>query len=808
MVDLNGYKTEDEAKKFKISFQKMKESVRRFFNWLLTSKLYFKYETRQSNAWGLECLGLINEDYISEQKMLAFLSDKTNIRSSYLKFLDLPTFVKEKAFTNSYDAYGDLIWGNKFYIDYCLGKFDELASVENEFCLNIKKTFSSFEIDHNFLGFEKMFWFVCSCSSSSIKEAKLDTIPNVSLNDQISTYVSIKDCIDWTKQKYLRNGINLVSIAFLSDGDRDIIESQQKKSITNTHPGIYGLAEQLDMLFSTLNDYDSSGYYKFFAQSVKQIKYEQPKTVVVPISKNKTKEVELVKAPTSNVVNPNSVIQNSNISISLLKDNKLSTVQTPQKLTAGNNSFVSRVNTGNSNVIVNNEINSIFSEIGKVNLREKIRNVFKYFIDNNLCFMYTSSAYGNDNFFQGITNNTSVNEDINLLQIVRSDKKNCIVVMSYNEMIERRVKNYKGVENKYDRIWGTPFYIKKIFNRFDEWANVSDTTILYGLNVPLTIDYFHVERNIKSIQIFYWQMLACSSGNVSLKKYTNNYYISIPSTFDSVSTKNCIKYAEMQMNKDGIEISWTNELDELEKKLLNPSYIIVKENMDRIVSYSEMLDFADLLQNEIDLEQKKLASESFVKKSIMETAQDNDTDNSDKKHQFWIGNAPFCGAKDEECSTFGFYKAVPESEITEEDRKTYGASCWSGKKVLCRWDKESAKNDVTANLLDKWNGDPDRYEIKWFGTGPFCNGTVNDCLKEGFLPIKSSTFGDGANCATGSKMMGMKPKFVSDEYTKLFKSLQSTLLQLSVQEGITDEKLKQTIMDSVQLGIKAVGKLL
>jgi len=95
----------------------------------------------------------------------------------------------------------------------------------------------------------------------------------------------------------------------------------------------------------------------------------------------------------------------------------------------------------------------------------------------------------------------------------------------------------------------------------------------------------------------------------------------------------------------------------------------------------------------------------------------------------WVGTAPFCGASAEGCSSIGY-------DFWLNNNFGDGAACATGHKVLC----VSVPKSEFKRVL-------------WFGTGPYCSATPEDCTEDQMEFIAYGTAGDGPECASGKKVL-------------------------------------------------------
>ena len=180
----------------------------------------------------------------------------------------------------------------------------------------------------------------------------------------------------------------------------------------------------------------------------------------------------------------------------------------------------------------------------------------------------------------------------------------------------------------------------------------------------------------------------------------------------------------------------------------------------------------------------------------------NDPIHYEEKHQFWVGSAPFCAAKPEDCRLRGgdFYRAVREKDITDEDRLTYGSGCWSGNKVLCRLDHDAI---ARSGVFQKFGIDPNsgNFSLKWFGTAPSCDGSPCDAILEGYVPVLSDAWGDGAKCVTGQKFLGIRPNKMQKLDEDYINSMRQKCTELDINNR---EKWNAIVKDIFDTGSKII----
>lgn len=179
--------------------------------------------------------------------------------------------------------------------------------------------------------------------------------------------------------------------------------------------------------------------------------------------------------------------------------------------------------------------------------------------------------------------------------------------------------------------------------------------------------------------------------------------------------------------------------------------------------------------------------------TILETIK---KDHKIKKEQFWHGTAPFCNGNPGDCEKIGgkFYRSVPDNQITGKDKETYGSSCWTGRKVLCRYDPKSA---IESGVFEQAGLDPDKFnfELKWFGTAPFCGVNSCDVWADGFMPLLTDDYGDGSYCVTGKKILGVRPLSMTEEQKKNFNSYKQKCQETLTMESENKAKMWSTILD-------------
>lgn len=171
-------------------------------------------------------------------------------------------------------------------------------------------------------------------------------------------------------------------------------------------------------------------------------------------------------------------------------------------------------------------------------------------------------------------------------------------------------------------------------------------------------------------------------------------------------------------------------------------------------------------------------------------------DHKIKKEQFWHGTAPFCDGNPGDCEKIGgkFYRSVPDNQVTGKDKETYGHSCWTGRKVLCRYDPKAAMN---SGVFEQAGLDPDRFnfELKWFGTAPFCGVNSCDVWADGFMPLLTDDYGDGSYCITGKKILGVRPLSMTEEQRVNFNNYKAKCQETLTMEAENKAKMWSTILD-------------
>merc|ERR1711979_120877 len=105
--------------------------------------------------------------------------------------------------------------------------------------------------------------------------------------------------------------------------------------------------------------------------------------------------------------------------------------------------------------------------------------------------------------------------------------------------------------------------------------------------------------------------------------------------------------------------------------------------------------------------------------------------------QIWFGTAPFCGGNINDCLLRGM-------KVVKFDKSGDGAECITGQKVLCEGTPTHGKRSLATTK---------RSQQIWFGTAPFCEGNINDCLNRGMTVVRFDKYGDGAECWAGQKVL-------------------------------------------------------
>ena len=115
-----------------------------------------------------------------------------------------------------------------------------------------------------------------------------------------------------------------------------------------------------------------------------------------------------------------------------------------------------------------------------------------------------------------------------------------------------------------------------------------------------------------------------------------------------------------------------------------------------------------------------------------------------------IGTAPFCDPNPQQCYISPGYQPVRRDK----------ANCWTGEKVVCKFNIAAWKQTGMFNELKREMGADAEFVIpvfQWFGSAPVCNATYCDVFTMGYMPIVIDPYGDGAPCGVGDKILGMRP---------------------------------------------------
>lgn len=115
-----------------------------------------------------------------------------------------------------------------------------------------------------------------------------------------------------------------------------------------------------------------------------------------------------------------------------------------------------------------------------------------------------------------------------------------------------------------------------------------------------------------------------------------------------------------------------------------------------------------------------------------------------------LGTPIFCEPPSWGCSITPGYEAVAQNS---ED-------CWTGHQLICQFNVNAWRQTKTYAKLQQEMG-PNAIKtipkFEWLGSSPECNSSPADCLKAGLLPLTSSNFGNGDQCSSGLKWLGMSP---------------------------------------------------
>lgn len=176
-----------------------------------------------------------------------------------------------------------------------------------------------------------------------------------------------------------------------------------------------------------------------------------------------------------------------------------------------------------------------------------------------------------------------------------------------------------------------------------------------------------------------------------------------------------------------------------------------------------------------------------------------------RKTQFWHGTAPFCDGHPDDCSRYAgkLFAPVLNKDISEKDRESYGASCWTGEKVLCRYNPSSA---IESGIFEQYGLDPTlmNFELKWYGTAPFCDPEPCQIWSDGYIPIFNDEYGDGSRCVTGRKILAIKPLTVNKEQQLLLDQWKSRCKELLL---IQAENMQKFIKLGVIIGAKIIKSI-
>lgn len=439
-----------------------------------------------------------------------------------------------------------------------------------------------------------------------------------------------------------------------------------------------------------------------------------------------------------------------------------------------------------------------------------VLDIFHHLIDTNQCIMVTP----NYKFIQGDTSgefnlvfemikdigeHLKLDKKYSLEEYLKQLFKEVSYSVKFTFMEEEDMIKYRL--EKCHKKFGTVAFITPLYCKFcleQDEININFLTLsnMWGLHVFETLKWSSVWGRREVMEQLYWIVYSSSFCNM---EFTQDQKKNVRlETYDTMNvTWKVIKpYVEDMYAKKGIYINSTGKMTQNEiKKYRNQQHRV--DLKDQVFGYEDMIAWIELLhkKREIDdLEVDKERLEEMEKKIGRNTEPDN--------YQFWIGKAPFCSTSEGECESMGPFTTVQDADITDKDRASYGSSCWSGTKRLCRLDLDKLKSgDYFEFAKLDFIGDPRKYKFKWYGTGPLCNPEPTDPLKDGYIPIASHVSGDGSSCLSGQKLLAVQPKDKNDRFFKLLISLEEDIKKLEIDDKLTKNAFKKAVFGLIEKGI-------
>ena len=126
-----------------------------------------------------------------------------------------------------------------------------------------------------------------------------------------------------------------------------------------------------------------------------------------------------------------------------------------------------------------------------------------------------------------------------------------------------------------------------------------------------------------------------------------------------------------------------------------------------------------------------------------------------ERKPLYLGTAPFCNAKPEDCEKIPGYRYAGK-----KGKYISGRRCVTGEKVKCEFNEDEFKSsDVYKRISNDEDELNENYnpDMKWYGRAPVCGGWECDAYEDDKLPVKRSKFGEGSNCISGYKILGVNP---------------------------------------------------
>lgn len=386
----------------------------------------------------------------------------------------------------------------------------------------------------------------------------------------------------------------------------------------------------------------------------------------------------------------------------------------------------------------------------------------------------------------------STNENIRPLLEYLHDQ-NLYLITNKRLFFDKKYTDQKEALDYLASKWGLQYYDFVKWDKIKRHSSLSlsfiskyliDKILLIKDNIHidlLNIEYFYSTYNVsqwnrENSNIAFLEFNLANGGNL---KFTQNnemiiyfgQYIENGNFFESVKY-----YSEKIRAENNIKFIKTSEYEAPD--ILSTSKITSTLNF---ISNGQGYDFlSDIIQ--------------FTK---------NDTI---RKTQFWHGTAPFCNAIPSDCSRYAgkLYEHIPENKISSEDRQSYGATCLTGNKVLCRYNPSSA---VEKGIFEEYGLDPTtmNFTLKWFGTAPFCDPEPCQIWSEGYIPLFNDEYGDGSKCWTGRKILGVKPLTLNKEQENLLNEWKSKCKELLLLQA---ENMQKFIKLGVLVGAKIIKSII